>query len=493
MFCPVRRLERLSLAVVLTAFATLASAQTLTVVSSVAAPLQGKQWTISDDGHFVTAQNAVLRLKFAYNAKNYQGWFVGTGNTGGGGTDGGIVELYYKPTSSTRNLVFRNGTWGSGYDQMDIWEAEYQGGTQSNFDAPDYSSGISSVMYGHSAYENAGRLIATFDFQFKSWRIVRTYIVYPWGDITVSSRISVTQAASWFYLGHRFSFASSAYSFVNNGVTYNWGGRYRNDLEHYHAWTDGAPGGVIGQTFYHYDKQLTSSTGEVTYAPTRFGQNAQYSGFLLDDANGNDPDVVVFPGDRDIWASPFYQITHKIGGYGYIETALWNIGWAPQSEGTAQMTYFYMSCPSWTTKFTWPTTLGTWTETMHVMLRRGLGPADYLPLWKARARDLPLEAPSQVTGATASLSSSDKLYHLTASAGVTRLSFQWKRLATATNAIDYRTAFVIEGFDPTWVQVQGVSAPSVVSYYDPGTHRTLVVLSGPQPATPQTITVSVGK
>ncbi len=495
-----RVLERLFLAVVGTAFATLALAHqvpappsSVTVVNSVAKPLQGRQWTISDDGHFVTAENAVLRLKFAYNARNYQGWFVGTGNTGGGGTDGGIVELYYKPTSPTRNLIFRNGTWGSGYDEMDLWEAENQGGTQSNFDAPDYSSGISSVTNAHSVSESAGRLVATFDIQFQAWRIVRTYIVYPWGDITVSSQITVTQSAEWFYLGHRFSFAASAYSFANNGVTYNWGGRYENDLEHYHAWTDGAPGGAIGEDFYHYDKQLTSSVGEVTYAPTQSGVNDQYSGFLLDDTSGDDPDIVVFPGDQDIWASPIYQVTHKIGGYAYVETALWNIGWAPQSEATAQMTYFYMSCPNWTTKTTWPTSLGTWTDTIHVVLRRNLQPADYLPLWKARARDLPKEAPSQLTGGTAALNGADKLYHITANAGATTVSFQWNRLTAATNAVDYRTAFIIEGFDPTWVQLQGAAAPAVDAYYDASGHRTLVVLSGPQPATPQPITISMGK
>ena len=173
---------------------TPATPTNVTVTATSQTPVQGKQWTINDDGHFVTAENSVLRLKFAYNAANYQGWFVGTGS-GGGGRDGGIVELYYKPTSPTRNLIFRNGTWGSGYDNMDFWEAEAQGGTQSNFNAPDYESGRHAVMNGHSISESAGRLIATFDFQFQAWHIVRTYTVYPWGDITVSAQLTVTQSS----------------------------------------------------------------------------------------------------------------------------------------------------------------------------------------------------------------------------------------------------------------------------------------------------------
>ena len=231
---------------------TPATPTNVTVTATSQTPVQGKQWTINDDGHFVTAENSVLRLKFAYNAANYQGWFVGTGS-GGGGRDGGIVELYYKPTSPTRNLIFRNGTWGSGYDNMDFWEAEAQGGTQSNFNAPDYESGRHAVMNGHSISESAGRLIATFDFQFQAWHIVRTYTVYPWGDITVSAQLTVTQSANWNYLAHRFSFGVSPYTFTN-GSTYNWGGNYRNDGESLHAWSDGAPGGNIGENFYEYQQ-----------------------------------------------------------------------------------------------------------------------------------------------------------------------------------------------------------------------------------------------
>lgn len=459
------------------------------VLTNAGTLVQAKQWTTSDDGHYVTAENAVLRLRFAYNAQNYQGWFVGTG-TGGGGRDGGIVELYYKPTSTTRNLIFRNGTWGSGYDNLDLWEAENQGGTQANFDAPDYSSTISAVMNSHSVTESAGRLVATFDFQFQAWHIVRTYTVYPWGDITVTSRLTVTQTADWCYLAHRFSLGVSPTSFTNGTTTYNWGGKYRAEAEHYHAWTDGAPAGAIGEDFYHYDKAINSTMVENAYAPA-LGRRDQFSGFLLDDVNGDDPDVVVFPGEENIYQSPYQQIAGKIGGGPYIETALFNFSWAPQGETTAQMTYFYMTSSSdWTRRVTWPTSLGTWTETFHVMLRRNLQPADYLPLWKTRARELAREAPTQVSGASATLNGSDKLYHLNATPGTSSVTFQWTRAATATNPIDYGTAFVVEQFDPTSVQAQGAT---VNAYYDASTHTTLLVVSGTQAAVPQPITISLSK
>ena len=86
--------------------------------------VSGPEWRIADDGATVEVENPVLRPRFAYAAAGVDGWFSGGESSGGGGRDGGIVEMYYKPTSPTRNLVFRNGQWGSLYDQMDSFEAE---------------------------------------------------------------------------------------------------------------------------------------------------------------------------------------------------------------------------------------------------------------------------------------------------------------------------------------------------------------------------------
>jgi hypothetical protein len=460
-------------------------------------PLRARQWTIYDDGHFVEAENAVLRLKFAYNAQAYQGWFMGTG-TGGGGRDGGIVELYYKPTSRTRNLIFRNGTWGSGYDNMDLFEAESQGGTQANFDAPDYESGRHAVMNSHTITESAGRLIATFDFQFAAWHIVRTYTVYPWGDITVHSTLTVTQTSNWNYLGHRFSFGVSPYSFSNGSTTYNWGGLYRNEGDTYHAWTDGAPGGVISENFYEYARTISPSTNENS-AAYYFGRTDQYSGFLIEDGNGDDPDILVFPAARTIYASPFQQIPRRLstaGGIGaYTETALFNPGWAPNSEGVAQMTYFYMTTPSgqYGVQTTWPTSLGTWDETFHVLLRPRVTRADYLSLWKQRVRDLATEQPTPVSGGTMRFDPADNLYHFVADGSGSAVQFQWTRTAGAASRVDYRTTFVVDGFEPKYVQLSGAASPAVDAYYDPATRQTLLVLSGEQDSTPQTLTIVVGK
>jgi hypothetical protein len=460
-----------------------------------AAPVQGRQWTVTDDGHFITAENAVLRLKFAYNANSYQGWFMGT-TSGGGGRDGGIVELYYKPTSATRNLIFRNGTWGSGLDNMDFWEAEHQGGA--GFTAPDLESGRHAVMNSSSVSESAGRLTATFDFQFAAWRIIRTYIVYPWGDITVHAQLTVTQTSNWNYLGHRFSFGVSPYSFNNGTTTYNWGARYRAESESYHAWTDGAPSGTTTENFYQYSRRITSTIVEnsVNY---EVGRQDHFGGFLIDDASGNDPDIIVMAGDPNIHESPFQQIPKKLSsepGIGaYIETAIWNYDWAPQGETAAQMTYFYMTTPSNQVSVStpWPTSLGTWRETFHVMFRRDFGAADYLALWKARTRDIVRAAPTSLSGGKATLNSTDALYHIKADNRGSTIQFDWTRPSMATNSIDYRTAFVIESFSPGYVEIQGVGAPALDAYYDSRTRQTLLVMSGPQAPQPQTYTIKIGK
>jgi hypothetical protein len=321
--------------------------------------------------------------------------------------------------------------------------------------------------------------------------------VYPWGDITVHAQLTVTQTANWNYLAHRFSFGVSPYSFSNNGTTYNWGGNYRPDGESYFAWTDGAPGGNIGENFYEYSRTISTTTNEnsVSY---NFGHSDQYSGFMIDDANGNDPDIIVMSGDQDIYQSPFQQIPMRLstaGGIGaYIETALFNISWAPSNESVAQMTYFYMTTPSnqYGVQTTWPTSLGTWEETFHVMLRRNMGGPDYVPFWKAHARDV-AQAMPVVSGGSVAVDHADKLYHVTASSAATTVQIQWTRSASAAAGLDYRTAFVVDQFDPSYVQLQGVGQPALDSYYDAATHTTLLVLSGVQSGSPQTYTIVLGK
>ena len=47
--------------------------------------------------------------------------------------------------------------------------------------------------------------------------------------------------------------------------------------------------------------------------------------------------------------------------------------------------------------------------------------------------------------------------------------------------IDYRTAFVVDGFDASAVRIDGASPPDITVYRDPASGQALVVLSGTDP------------
>jgi hypothetical protein len=453
----------------------------------------GPEWTVRESDGFLEAENAMLRLKFAYGGPGSGGWFQG-----GGGRDGGIVELYYKPTSSTRNLIFRNGTFGGKYDQLDLWEAEPAAVDQADHNTPDFASGTDAVLNSHRSWEDAGRLFVESDFQFQGWHIVRTHIVYPWGDITVSARLTMTTEGRWNYLAHRFLFPVSLYH-ITNGQTYEWGGNYQNDADYMYAWSDvyGPNGTYAGMDPYQYSELIRPGVNRNT-AISMFGRRDPYSGFLIDDVSGNDPDIVVMNGDSATWFSPFDQKSGAIGGTNYVETALFSPTWAPDHETHADLTWFYATIPCCPPQYgnpmLWPTSLGTWAETFHVFLRRDIQRDDYLSLWKVRAAALNREAPTEVQGGHLVLNPQDRIYHIAAEPGVGQVQFRWIRSVTAPRAMNYRTAFLVESFDnAAWAMVKGATHPGVKAYRSAASGNVLVVLDGVQPAVPQPYVITVGK
>jgi hypothetical protein len=435
------------------------------------------QWTVLDDGTFVTVEGSVLRAKFAYGGTGSGGWFLG-----GGGRDGGMVELYYKPTSATRNLIFRNGTWGGGRDQLDFFQAETLSVDQADYVAPDFLSGIHGTVNNHRVWESAGRLFAEFDFQFQAWRIVRTYTLYPWGDLTVHARITLTTAGRWNYLGHTFQFAVSPYT-ITNGATFNWGGLYQSDAESFHAWSDGygINGAATGTGHYEYAQTIIQGFDRNS-AISDFGRSDPYSGFMIDDRNGNDPDIVVMNGDSTTWHSPFEVVARSVGGRSYVETGIFSPAYTNPIRTFAGTNWFYATLPpccpvNYGSPMHWPTSLGTWEEVFHVLLRPQLKSSDYLPLWETRARKVGRAIPIGLLGTQQiRLDPRDRLYHITATAASDTVRFQWSPPVSSAAAQSY-TAFIVEQFSPSGVTVDGPSGAAVTAYHNVADRSTLIVLS----------------
>lgn len=482
--------------VITRAVAAALAALWLCVADAAAAPrpadlIAAPVWTVTEQGPFTEAESEVLRLRFAYGARGAEGWF-----RGGGGEDGSIVELYYKPTSATRNLVPRNGTWGGKRDAMDFWEAEPAAKDGADHNAPQFSTPADAVLRAHRLWQSAGRLISESDLQLQTWRIRRTHILYPWGDITVHARIEQSAPARWNYLGHRFEFAVKPYRAVNGTNTFDWGGQYQTDGESYWAWSDTwGPGGKHRQDAPHvYQDQIVEDLNKNT-AISMVQRQDGYSGFMIDDRNGNDPDIVVMNGDRSTEESPFGRIARRLGGAPYIETGIYTPSYSKQRHTYAGCTWFYGTIPCcppvYNRPLLWPADLEPWEESFHVLLRQGLDPEDYLPLWQVRARDLATAAPTELRGATARLDGVDRLYHLVPGKGAREIRFEWHRPGRAPRAIDYRTAFVVENCAAIEsATIDGDAGVALrVCGPDGEDHEALLVLQGKQAAEPAPVMI----
>jgi hypothetical protein len=529
-----------------------------------------------------------------------------------GGQDGGITELYYRwgtpfaapaTTATPRNLTYRNGSWGSSYDGLDRFEAESMAvldweatataiGTvgipscnlQCEYNSPDWKSvdgptsrqgntpaaQLDSVTYD----ESAGRLIITNQLRFRAWRITRTYYVYPWGLITISSQYRVgavppvglsptstppsISGPGWYhYLGHRVNFQGARMDKSGtpiSGVVYRWGSMYKADNERMYAWCDGvdrSTGATVVPTRTPYLRKTPDILGtpnpqnndQCNNLP---GRTDSFSGIMLDDTDGDDPDIFVFHGYTDGYNSPFRQVVATVRAHANSkkddngtpqsyninsETANYDFPATPAAHLTdgayrqVGHTFFYVTKPSTSSDACptkgagtpvgctganfydeegyWSQFLTPWIEVIHVYLAPGGGNHtfdDYLPLWFEMARDLTAQLPASVTGATVDLDPADKLYHFTytgtTTAGALReIQFTWTR-ATAHGtgrSINYHTTFIVEGFGGpiTAVFRNNASPPAgeIDTYYDPALDISMVVLDFNQPAAPVPYTI----
>lgn len=567
----------------------------------------------NDDGSFITAETSMYKVRFAYGGAA-QGWFAGKTKSNplgtNGGADGSIVELYYKntndPSSATRNLLFRNGTWGSGYDALDTWEDEEGAVCQrdvgasdcdeqapnyhNTYNAPDSHSNFSpnTTMLSYpngkkyQIREEAGRLIVNFKFQYsksapRRWEIEREYILYPWGKITTTANVKVINPSASNYLAHRFNVAGNLYSFTNGTTLYNWGTRYLQDGESVHFWTDGVnrttgtpltarttdplmsacpfassnPSACACQyipgedPYCRGDLKVVNPFKQNYTAHVTLKRPDSWSGFHLDSANGNDPDIIVMEGSKSGWNSPSTTITQLVGTHplsknsfpgtylSYIEGALYNEWWLPNYSTTdgninndlitqIGLTWFQntmgngnngnsdnRSCVTdpanckWNKRGWWDTTLGTWQEVFHVYLLpdQAYTQEDYLPLWKTsvlQSND-PGQQPVAVSGiANSSLDPEEQIYHLTAQPGSSSVAFDWKRASVNSNgrSINYKSSFIVKGlgFSPV-VQVvnktTGLTETQIDAYYSSPTDTALLTLDFNQPASNDTYTITL--
>jgi hypothetical protein len=300
--------------------------------------------------------------------------------------------------------------------------------------------------------------------------------------------VTLTSPGRWNYLGHTFQFAVSPYT-ITNGSSFNWGGNHQSDGESFHAWSDGygVDGEAIGTGYYEYAQVITQGLDRNS-SIADFGRSDQYSGFMIDDQNGNDPDILVMNGDSTTSQSPFDQVARRVGGRAYVETGIFTPAYTAPLHTFAGTNWFYATVPpccppQYDAPMYWPASLGTWEEVFHVLLRQALQSSDYIRLWELRARKLSQEVPNAVLGTQqVQINSLDRLYHLVADAGVHTVQFQWTPAAAARTSLDY-TAFVVERFDPSGVTVTGGHDVAVQAYYSASDHTTLLVLAGPDAPT----------
>lgn len=485
------------------------------------APPASPVWTIADDGHFVTAESDLIKAVFSYNPAG-TGWF-----TGGGGKDGSLWQLYHKPTSESRNLVFNNHTYGGNYTALDRWESDWTAVDQRTFNSPDGNTGDKATGFRWTdRSESAGRAMLEHTFVYApapgvaGWEITRRYCLWPHGLITIGATLRVSQEGPASYLGRRFNLAGKLVTFQKDGIVYNWGGQYVG--EHCDGVSDG----------YHYQSgeplSLRAIQDHILLGTENLNRTCHisnpaapgaWSGFVVADGDGNDPSIVVMNAEGPNQAKGTYgRIARAVGNdtrspkdaqgqnlYGlYSELAFYNFAWNPPPGMQVGNTWFYMTRPAtatdgnpWNKRGYWTPGLGTFDELHHVFLGRYRDADDYLALWQAYVADRAAAAPTGVTGATPYLDSTLGVWQLDATAGVQAVRFDWRRASAhpAGRPLNYGTPFVIADLArPRTVTILGPGGPMPCRWWhDAKWDETVVVLDFEQPGTPETYTITVAQ
>jgi hypothetical protein len=338
-------------------------------VSSVLA-VQPSAWIITNTGKKCVAENNIVRAEFAYGGPGTDGMFGG-----GGARSCGLTFLGYKPTDPSRNIVFRNGSSGGKYDQAVLMELEHPSVNGADHNTPDWTDGNNGVTVVPCTItvNSAGQVVVAMTVKLQTLTLARTTIMNPGGDFTNHFDVTVDTAARYEYAALRTMFAAGTYTFPVGPITYHWGTNFRADGETFACATETG-------TLYR----------EVVTATANLNTHADYVACMLDDANGNDPDIVWITPDTSISNGTSATVARSIcpAGQPYMESALYNPTWAPAGATHADLADFISTWeyPNYgTTACTWPAGLKwRWVAQVSLIPRPAFTADSLHAYWRAR-------------------------------------------------------------------------------------------------------------
>jgi hypothetical protein len=337
--------------------------------------VQPSAWIITSTGKKYVAENNVVRAEFTYGGRGTDGMFAGDAS-GGGGQSCGLTFFAYKPTSTSRNIVFRNGVWGSKYEQAVLMELERPSLDGADHNTPDWTDGHDGITVVPCTINAnaAGQVVVAMTVRLQTLTVVRTTTMDPSGDFTAQLDMTVDSAARYEYAALRSVFAGGTYSFSVGPTTYNWGTNFRAD----------------GETYACATETGTLSRAVVT-ATVQRNSPGNYVACMLDDTNANDPDIIWMTSDTSVSNGTTARVAREVCAVGspWTEDGLLNPSWAPSGETQADRSEHMATWqyPNYgTSACTWPAGL-KWTWVHRVsFIRRATFTADSLyAYWRARA------------------------------------------------------------------------------------------------------------
>jgi hypothetical protein len=193
------------------------------------------------------------------------------------------------------------------------------------------------------------------------------------GDFADRIDVTVDSAARYEYGALRTMFAAGTYGFKLGSTTYNWGTNFRADGETFACATETG-------TLYR----------QVVTATTNLNTHADYVACMLDDTNGNDPDIIWMTQDTSASNGTTARVARTICPVGqpYMESALFNPTWAPAGATHADLAEFISTWqyPNYgTTACTWPAGLRwTWVERVSFITRPTFTADSLYGYWRAQ-------------------------------------------------------------------------------------------------------------
>jgi hypothetical protein len=240
--------------------------------------------------------------------------------------------------------------------------------------APDWSDvadGITVVPCSINV-SPAGHVSVAMTVRLQTLTFERTITLEPNGDFSARINVAVDSAARYEYAALRTIFAAGTYSFSVGPITYHWGTKFRADAETFACVTETG-------TLYR----------EVVTATVNRNTDANYVGCMLDDANGNDPDIIWMTMETSASNGTTAAVARSIcpAGQPYMESGVFNPSWAPPGETHAGLAEFISTWqyPNYgTTACTWPAGLKwTWLARVNFITRRRFTADSLYAYWRA--------------------------------------------------------------------------------------------------------------